>query len=68
VTSRTPVALKRTSRSDSESAKTGLNGKWMSQAMTGTQRYAYEITRRLAIAELARYRLHVPRDADAIRL
>lgn len=57
------MALKRMSGAGSGSAKTGLNGKWMSQAMTGTQRYAYEITRRLAIAEPERYRLHVPRDA-----
>lgn len=57
------MTVKRGTRGRSEAAKIGLNGKWMSQPMTGTQRYAYEITQRLAIAEPGTYRLHVPRGA-----
>jgi len=46
-----------------DSSRIGLNGKWLSQPMTGTQRYAYEITRRLVAAQPERYTLHLPKDA-----
>jgi GT2 family glycosyltransferase/glycosyltransferase involved in cell wall biosynthesis len=41
-----------------------LNGKWLSQPLTGTQRYATEIARRLIAAEGSRIALIVPADAE----
>ena len=40
-----------------------VNGKTLAQAMTGTQRYAYELLRRLARDRPGEIVLHVPRDA-----
>jgi hypothetical protein len=41
----------------------GLNGKWLAQDVTGTQRYAQELTRRLLPLLCDRPVLHVPADA-----
>lgn len=40
----------------------GLNGKWTGQSLTGTQRYASEITRRLVAGAPGSYVLRVPAD------
>ncbi len=46
------------------SAGIGINGKWLSQPTTGTQRFAGEIVRRLVDTLDPPVTLHVPRDAD----
>ncbi|MDC5697679.1 glycosyltransferase family 4 protein [Intrasporangium calvum] len=43
----------------------GLNGKWLSQPITGTQRYAGEIARRVIPQLDGPVTLHLPRDAEA---
>ena len=46
-------------------AGVGLNGKWLSQPVTGTQRYAGEIARRILPELDGPVTLHLPRDAEA---
>uniref|UniRef100_A0A5Q5CD67 Glycosyl transferase, group 1 n=1 Tax=Mycobacterium sp. (strain JLS) TaxID=164757 RepID=A0A5Q5CD67_MYCSJ len=41
-----------------------VNGKWLAQPLTGTQRYATEMVRRLVAAEAVDLVLHVPRGVD----
>ncbi len=41
-----------------------VNGKWLAQKLTGTQRYASEMVRAIAASGRARLVLHVPRGAD----
>ncbi|MEP6629745.1 MAG: glycosyltransferase family 1 protein [Lapillicoccus sp.] len=45
------------------SRRLGLNGKWLAQELTGTQRYAREMTRHLLPLLSGRPVLHVPADA-----
>ncbi len=45
------------------SRRLGLNGKWLAQELTGTQRYAREMTRHLVPLLPGRPVLHVPADA-----
>lgn len=42
----------------------GINGKWLSQSVTGTQRFAGEIVRRLVESLDQPVTLHIPRDAE----
>ncbi|KUI23922.1 glycosyl transferase family 1 [Mycobacterium sp. IS-1742] len=42
-----------------------VNGKWLAQPLTGTQRYATEMVRRLVAADAVDLVLHVPKGADA---
>lgn len=44
-----------------------VNGKWLSQPLTGTQRYACEVTRAIATAGDVDLVLHVPRGASIPR-
>lgn len=41
-----------------------LNGKWTAQPVTGTQRYAMEVTRRLIASAPDEFTVQVPRDAQ----
>lgn len=45
------------------SARIFVNGKFLAQPMTGTQRYAYELTKRIADRHAGRIELVVPSDA-----
>lgn len=42
----------------------GINGKWLSQPVTGTQRYAGEMVRRILDGLPRPVTLHIPRDAE----
>ncbi len=43
--------------------RVSVNGKWLSQAVTGTQRYATEVASRLVARDPERYVLRLPADA-----
>ncbi len=45
---------------EAASRRVSINGKWLSQAMTGTQRYATEVASRLVARDPQRYVLRIP--------
>lgn len=48
---------------DGGAHRVSVNGKWLSQAVTGTQRYATEVASRLVARDPERYVLRLPADA-----
>lgn len=56
------IGLPTSSAAARRSRGVAVNGKWTSQPVTGTQRYAGEISRRLPGLLVARMTLHIPQD------